>query len=86
MSEPNVSTGVDEGGLRERLPHTSEAQCNASSSEGAQDAIRSLSEKEANRDRDEKEKRTYGRTPSGTGAYAKECACWRVDKRTVRVQ
>lgn len=83
MSKQSASTDVDAGGLRERLPQTPEAPGNASSQDEAQDAVRALDEHEVKRDGNEKEKekRTYGRTPDGTGAYVKESACWQVDKR-----
>ena len=69
MSETNGSTGIDASGLRERLPQKPDAPQKAESVETAQDAVKSLNEQEANLDKDEKDKKTYGRTPDGTGAY-----------------
>ena len=75
MSEPNGTPGVDASGLRERLPNKPDAPQKAESVETAQDAVRALNDKEAKEDKDEKDKRTFGRTPDGTGAYSTS-TCW----------
>lgn len=67
MSEASGTAGVDASGLRERLPQQPDAPQKASSVETAQDAVRQLNQQEAGKD--EKEQRTYGRTPDGTGEY-----------------
>lgn len=69
MSEASGTAGVDASGLRERLPQQPDAPQKAASVETAQDAVRQLNQQEA--DKDEKDKRTYGRTPDGTGAYSR---------------
>ena len=58
---------MDASGLRERLPQQPDAPQKASSVETAQDAVKQLNAQE--QDKDEKEQRTYGRTPDGTGEY-----------------
>lgn len=67
MSESTGTAGIDAGGLRERLPQQPDAPQKATSVETAQDAVRQLNSQEEGKD--EKDKRTYGRTPDGTGEY-----------------
>lgn len=67
MSEASGTVGVDASGLRERLPQQPHAPQKAENVKTAQDAVRQLNEQEAGKD--EKDKRTYGRTPDGTGEY-----------------
>ena len=55
-------------GLRERLPAQDPTSDVPQKSETAQEAVRALNEQESNDDKDEKDKKTYGRTPDGTGA------------------
>lgn len=69
MSLPNGSTGIDAGGLRERLPQNPDAPQKAESVETAQEAVRQLNTEEQEKGKDEKNTRTYGRTPDGTGEY-----------------
>ena len=64
-------TGVDASGIRERLPKSPEAPQHAESVQAAQDVVKSLNEQEAKHDKGEKEKKTFGRTPDGTGAFLK---------------
>ncbi|KAK5165106.1 phosphatidylethanolamine N-methyltransferase [Saxophila tyrrhenica] len=66
MSQPEGSTGIDAGGLRERLPQKPDAPQKAESAETAQEAVRQLNEEEVKKGKDEKNTRTYGRTPDGT--------------------
>lgn len=56
-------------GLRERLPHRPESPVKAENADVAQEAVQVLNEQEAGQEKDEKDKKTYGRTPDGTGAY-----------------
>jgi hypothetical protein len=56
--------GPDEGQLRERLAQASKAKANEPI-RSARERVLELNEEEESKD--EKEKRTYGRTPDGTG-------------------
>ena len=67
MGEPNGTTGIDASGLRERLPQKPDAPQKAESVETAQEAVRKLNDQEQEKGKDEKNTRTYGRTPDGTG-------------------
>lgn len=60
-------SGVDAGGLRERLPKKPDVPQQADSTEAAQDAVKTLNNKEEEMGKSEKEKKTYGRTLDGTG-------------------
>ncbi|KAK5133729.1 phosphatidylethanolamine N-methyltransferase [Meristemomyces frigidus] len=66
MSDINRTTGIDASGIRERLPQKPEAPQLAKSIETAHEAVKALNEQEAKQDKDEKEKKTFGRTPDGT--------------------
>ena len=66
---PNGSLGIDTSGLRERLPQKPDAPVKAESIETAQDAVKQLNQQEQREDKLEKDKKTYGRTPDGTGEY-----------------
>ncbi|KAI7502933.1 Phosphatidylethanolamine [Hortaea werneckii] len=66
MSQPNGTPGFDASGLRERLPQRPEASQKAESVETAQDAVKQLNEQESKLNKDDKEKKTFGRTPDGT--------------------
>lgn len=63
-----LGVNVD-GGLRERLPHQPEAPVKAANINAAQEAVKVLNEQQAKEEKDEKDKKTFGRTPDGTGAY-----------------
>lgn len=65
---PNGS-GVDASGLRERLLSKPDAPQQASSSESAHEAVKALNQQEASNGKEEKDKKTYGRTPDGQGEY-----------------
>lgn len=69
MSSSNSGLGVNMEGLRERLPSQPEAPIKAANADEAQDAVKILNEQEASEEKDEKDKKTFGRTPDGTGAY-----------------
>jgi phosphatidylethanolamine N-methyltransferase len=69
MTDAAQSLGVDASGLRERLTQQSDAPQKASSSETAHETVRALNEQEAKGDKDEKDRKTFGRTPDGTGEY-----------------
>jgi hypothetical protein len=69
MSSANDGLGVNVEGLRERLPQQAEAPIKAENTQAASDAVKALNEKEAGEQKDEKDKKTFGRTPDGTGAY-----------------
>ena len=75
MSQPDGAPGIDASGLRERLPQRPEAPQKAESVETAQDAVKQLNEQESKQDKDEKEKKTFGRTPDGTGMYQRAAPC-----------
>lgn len=66
MSSSSVNGSVASGELRERLPQNPEQPQQAQSTDEAQNTVRSLNQQEDGKD--EKEKRTYGRTPNGTGS------------------
>ena len=65
MGEPNGTLGLDASGLRERLPQKPDEPMKALSVDTAQDAVLQLNKQEEHKT--EKEKKTYGRTPDGTG-------------------
>lgn len=69
MPSGDVGLGVNVEGLRERLPHQPEAPVKAANVNAAQDAVKVLNEQQASEEKDEKDKKTFGRTPDGTGAY-----------------
>lgn len=72
MNETNTTSsesGVDASGLRERLLSKPDAPQQASSSETAHEAVKALNQQEASNGKDEKDKKTYGRTPDGKGEY-----------------
>jgi hypothetical protein len=69
MTAAQQSLGVDASGLRERLTQQPDAPQKASSLESAHETVRTLNEQEAKGDKDEKDRKTYGRTPDGTGEY-----------------
>ena len=75
MSQPNGTPGFDASGLRERLPQRPEAPQKAESVETAQDAVKQLNEQEPKQNKDDKEKKTFGRTPDGTGMYQRAAPC-----------
>lgn len=68
MGDPSP-LGIDTSGLRERLPQKPDEPIQAESLDAAQDAVKQLNEQEAKGDKEEKHKKTYGRTPDGTGEY-----------------
>ena len=78
MSSTGVNGGIAADGLRERLPNDPAKPQQAKSSESAQAAVKSLNDNENKTNKNEEEKRTYGRTPDGTGAFtlarAEQCA------------
>ena len=62
MSNGGSRAGIDAEGLRERnIPQ------HATSSEDAHATVLDLNTKEENSEKDEEEKKTFGRTPNGTG-------------------
>ena len=70
----NSTAGIDASGIRERLPRSPEAPKSpeaptpTESVQTAQDAVKALNDQEARQGKDEKEQKTFGRTPDGTGA------------------
>ena len=74
MNAANEPNGVDASGLRERLPNKPEAPQKALSVETAQEAVRALNEQEQAEGKDEKDRKTYGRTLDGTGEYSQQCS------------
>jgi phosphatidylethanolamine N-methyltransferase len=69
MGEPNGTLAVDTSGLRERLPKQPDAPQQAESIQTAQEAVKEMNAQEQEKGKDEKNTRTYGRTPDGTGEY-----------------
>lgn len=69
MSQPNGTPGIDASQLQEKLPQNPDAPQKAESVESAQEAVSRLNEQESKGDKQEKDKKTYGRTPDGTGEY-----------------
>ena len=69
MSSANDGLGLHVEGLRERLPQQAEPPVKADNEQSASDAVKALNEKEAGEQKEEKDKKTFGRTPDGTGAY-----------------
>lgn len=64
-----TSSGVSGSELRHRLPRNPEKPQQAESIDVARDAVVELNSAEEGSDKDEKEKRTFGRTPDGTGKF-----------------
>lgn len=64
--QSDTKPGVDASGLRERLVQKPDAPQKALSVETAQDTVKHLNDQEAKQDKDEKDKKTYGRTADGT--------------------
>ena len=71
MSSGSSSLGSNAEGLRERLPHQPKAPTKVDSVDTAQDTVKVLNEQQASEKKDEREKKTFGRTPDGTGAYTR---------------
>ena len=71
MSSGTAGLGVNVEGLRERLPHQPGAPVKAENVDAAQDTVKVLNEQQASEEKDEKDKKTFGRTPDGTGAYTR---------------
>jgi len=69
MDSPDKhSSDVSE--LRERLPNKPEKPCKAVSIDAAKEVVKELNNAEdKHNDKKSKEKRTYGRTPDGTGMW-----------------
>lgn len=65
---PPDAIGPDGSQLRERLPQNAPRPQQTSSPEAAKQAVAGLNAAEAERE-DGREKRTYGRTPDGTGMW-----------------
>ncbi|KAH9834294.1 Phosphatidylethanolamine N-methyltransferase, partial [Teratosphaeria destructans] len=79
MSDAHGIPGFDVGGLRERRPEA--PQHAAASPESAQDAVRALNDQEAREDKEDKDKRTYGRTPDGTDSAVSRATSQRQRQR-----
>lgn len=62
---------IDSEQLRKRLPQQSSIPQQAGSTEAARKAVKSLNDARNGAENDDRAKRTYGRTPNGTGAYSK---------------
>jgi len=71
MASTTDSQGISSDGLRERLPQRPDAPQQAKDTESASDAVKALNAQAvtSNEGKDEKDKKTYGRTPDGIGAY-----------------
>ena len=70
MAEPNGGPPRhDVSGLRERMSQRPEMPQKAQSVDTAQEAVHALNAQEAAQNKKEKDKKTYGRTPDGTGEY-----------------
>jgi phosphatidylethanolamine N-methyltransferase len=65
MSTSTGASDVDAAKLRLRTSPTT----TASGTQSAQETVRTLNATEAKADKDEKDRKTYGRTPDGTGKY-----------------
>jgi len=80
MSASSRDAGTDPQDLRKRLPQQPSTPQQADSSEAARDVVRSLNDAQEESGVDEKAKRTYGRTPDGTGRSLE--ASWRLSSWT----
>lgn len=69
MADTNEPAGIDASGLRERLSNKPDAPQKALSVDTAQQAVQALNRQEEKENKAEKDKKTYGRTPDGTGEY-----------------
>jgi len=72
-------------GLRSRLPHDPANPQQATSTESAQAAVKTLNDEEEKTGKAEHEKRTYGRTPDGKGALNHTNIHLRSEKHTILV-
>lgn len=70
MSDANPAAGVDASGLRERISQKPDQPQKATSSETASEAVMALNREEEKLGKDEKHKKTYGRTLDGTGEFS----------------
>ena len=70
-------------GLRSRLPNDPANPRQATSTESAQAAVKTLNDEEEKTGKAEHEKRTYGRTPDGKGALNHTSIHIRFEKRTI---
>lgn len=61
-------TTLDNQELRHRLPQQPQVPRQAESSDAARNAVMELNAAEERADTDERDKKTYGRTPDGRGA------------------
>ena len=61
------NAGVTSSELRQRLPQQPEKPQQAKTADEARNAVLELNAAEEKADKDESEKRTYGRTAGGTG-------------------
>lgn len=73
MSSSSFHDAVSSAQVRERLPQNPEQPQQVASTEEARKAVRQLNDQEASKN--DKDKRTYGRTPDGTGAFPDQTAC-----------
>lgn len=67
MSVPSTDAADQSDGLRERLTREPEISRQAVSAEAASKKVMELNSAEEEADKGGREKRTYGRTPDGTG-------------------
>ncbi|KAK3721048.1 phosphatidylethanolamine N-methyltransferase [Vermiconidia calcicola] len=66
MDQPNGTAGADTSVLKEKLPQQPDTPQKALSIETAEAAVKQLNEQESKEDKDEKHKKTFGRTLDGT--------------------
>jgi hypothetical protein len=69
MSASGLDGGFGTENLRERLPNDPVKALPATTSDNAKAAVRALNDEEDKKNMSEEEKKTYGRTPDGTGSY-----------------
>jgi len=67
MGTSGHDAAINPQDLRKRLPQQPSMPQQADSSEAARDVVKGLNDAEDGSESDEKTKRTYGRTPDGTG-------------------
>ena len=81
MASQSTSSGIDSASVRERLPQKPDVPQKTKDANAAHEVVKALNEREQNADKEEREKKTFGRTPDGTGEFpgelvARQCQ-WR---------
>lgn len=74
MTDLNPNGTPNGSELRQRLPNDPAIPRQAESLENARETVMSMNTAEEKADKNEKDKKTYGRTPDGTGMFQSHLA------------